>query len=161
MFLAYRAASYLDLKEPEPAAAAATRSLLLARRIGAPRCIRLVDDLLPRFQPYARAQGQALRNSSNSPPHSRHQPTAHRPGANQEVACDVQGALAADAQELWITSATPGHAARRPSGRHHRRVNPLDKIEYAHLLKDQGTSYGEISTKTDIPHTSLHRHLQG
>ncbi|WP_246111658.1 hypothetical protein [Streptomyces hawaiiensis] len=59
MFLAYRAASYLDLKEPEPAAAAATRSQLLARRIGAPRCIRLVDDLLPRFQPYARAQGVA------------------------------------------------------------------------------------------------------
>ncbi|WP_175430334.1 helix-turn-helix transcriptional regulator [Streptomyces hawaiiensis] len=40
-------------------------------------------------------------------------------------------------------------------------MNPLDKIEYAHLLKDQGTSCGEISTKTDIPHTSLHRHLQG
>ncbi|MET9387689.1 XRE family transcriptional regulator [Streptomyces sp. NPDC002928] len=57
VFLAYRAASYLDLKEPEPAAAAATQSLLLARRIGAPRCVNLVDDLLPRFQPYARAQG--------------------------------------------------------------------------------------------------------
>ncbi|MFI5979051.1 XRE family transcriptional regulator [Streptomyces sp. NPDC051452] len=57
VFLAYRAASYLDLKEPEPAAAAATQSLLLARRIGAPRCARLVDDLLPRFEPYARAQG--------------------------------------------------------------------------------------------------------
>ncbi|WP_308039772.1 hypothetical protein [Streptomyces sp. PSKA30] len=57
MFLAYRAASYLDLKEPEPAAAAATESLLLARRIGAPRCVSLVDDLLPRFQPYAGAQG--------------------------------------------------------------------------------------------------------
>ncbi|MGW4983584.1 XRE family transcriptional regulator [Streptomyces mirabilis] len=57
VFLAYRAASYLDLKEPEPAAAAATQSLLLARRIGAPRCVQLVDDLLPRFQPYARAQG--------------------------------------------------------------------------------------------------------
>ncbi|MET9760056.1 XRE family transcriptional regulator [Streptomyces sp. NPDC006372] len=59
VFLAYRAASYLDLKEPEPAAAAATHSLLLARRIGAPRCVRLVDDLLPRFQPYARIQGVA------------------------------------------------------------------------------------------------------
>jgi transcriptional regulator with XRE-family HTH domain len=57
VFLAYRAASHLDLKEPEPAAAAATQSLLLARRIGAPRCVRLVDDLLPRFKPYARAQG--------------------------------------------------------------------------------------------------------
>ncbi|MFJ2241740.1 XRE family transcriptional regulator [Streptomyces sp. NPDC087859] len=57
VFLAYRAASYLDLKEPEPAAAAATQSLLLARRIGAPRCARLVDNLLPRFEPYARAHG--------------------------------------------------------------------------------------------------------
>ncbi|WP_217236457.1 XRE family transcriptional regulator [Streptomyces sp. AC555_RSS877] len=57
VFLTYRAASYLDLKEPEPAAAAATRSLLLARRIGAPRCVQLVDDLLPRFQPYQDAQG--------------------------------------------------------------------------------------------------------
>ncbi|GHB89157.1 hypothetical protein GCM10010306_100350 [Streptomyces umbrinus] len=57
VFLAYRAASYLDLKEPEPAAAAATQSLLLARHIGAPRCVSLVEDLLPRFQPYRHAQG--------------------------------------------------------------------------------------------------------
>jgi hypothetical protein len=56
VFLAYRAASYLDLKEPEPAAAA-TESLLLARRIGAPRCLQLVDDLLPRFQHYRDARG--------------------------------------------------------------------------------------------------------
>ncbi len=57
VFFAYRAASYLDLKEPEPAAAAAVQSLILARRIGAPRCVNLVADLLPRFQPYARAEG--------------------------------------------------------------------------------------------------------
>lgn len=57
VFLAYRAASYLDLKEPETAAAAAAESLLLARRIGAPRCVQLVDDLLPRFQHYQDAQG--------------------------------------------------------------------------------------------------------
>ncbi|MFJ4601107.1 MULTISPECIES: hypothetical protein [Streptomyces] len=50
-FLAYRAASYLDLKEPEPAAATATKSLRPAHRIGAPRCVRLVDDLLPLFRP--------------------------------------------------------------------------------------------------------------
>ncbi|MFF1443327.1 XRE family transcriptional regulator [Streptomyces sp. NPDC058295] len=57
VFLAYRATSYLDQKEPEPAAAAATQSLLLARRIGAPRCVSVINDLLPRFQPYAHAQG--------------------------------------------------------------------------------------------------------
>lgn len=57
MFLAYRAASHLDQNEPEPAATAATESLLLARRLRAPRCIKLVDDLLPRFQPYANTRG--------------------------------------------------------------------------------------------------------
>jgi len=54
VFLAYRAASHLGLKEPEPVA---TQPLLLARRIHAPRCIRLVDDLIPRFQPYHQAPG--------------------------------------------------------------------------------------------------------
>ncbi|MEU6557450.1 hypothetical protein ABZ915_45655 [Streptomyces sp. NPDC046915] len=57
MFLAYRAGGYLNLKEPEPAAAAATESLFLARRIGARRCVQAVDDLLPRFQHYQDAQG--------------------------------------------------------------------------------------------------------
>ncbi|MGR3875635.1 XRE family transcriptional regulator [Streptomyces graminifolii] len=56
VFLTYQAASYLDQKEPEPAAAAASEALVLARRIGAPRCTKLVNDLLPRFQPFARAQ---------------------------------------------------------------------------------------------------------
>jgi DNA invertase Pin-like site-specific DNA recombinase len=40
-------------------------------------------------------------------------------------------------------------------------AHPADKIEYARLLKGQGASYGEISTKTGIPKTSLHRYLQG
>ncbi|MEV7797275.1 XRE family transcriptional regulator [Streptomyces sp. NPDC087512] len=57
IFLAYRAASHLDLKEPEAAAATAAQSLQLARRIHAPRCLRLVEDLLPRFQPYQHAPG--------------------------------------------------------------------------------------------------------
>ncbi|MFG2425649.1 XRE family transcriptional regulator [Streptomyces sp. NPDC048448] len=57
VFLAYRASSYLTAKEPGAAAAAASESLLLARRIGAPRCVNLVHDLLPRFQPYRQEQG--------------------------------------------------------------------------------------------------------
>lgn len=69
VFLAYRAASYLDQKEPEPAAAAATQSLLMARRIGAPRCVRLVDDLLPDSSPTRTPR--AFRNSSSSLPRGR------------------------------------------------------------------------------------------
>ncbi|MBQ0850352.1 hypothetical protein J8N05_19380 [Streptomyces sp. BH-SS-21] len=57
VFLTYRAASHLDLKEPEAAAAAAAEALVLARRIGAPRCISLVNGLLPRFQAYGKAPG--------------------------------------------------------------------------------------------------------
>ncbi|MCX4792061.1 recombinase family protein [Streptomyces sp. NBC_01221] len=40
-------------------------------------------------------------------------------------------------------------------------AHPSDKIEYARLLKGQGAGYGEISAKTGIPKTSLHRYLQG
>ncbi|MFD4950580.1 helix-turn-helix domain-containing protein [Streptomyces sp. NPDC058451] len=38
-------------------------------------------------------------------------------------------------------------------------AHPADKIEYARLLKQQGSSLGEIATKTGIPKTSLHRYL--
>jgi DNA invertase Pin-like site-specific DNA recombinase len=38
-------------------------------------------------------------------------------------------------------------------------AHPADKIEYARLPRGQGKSYGEISAKTGIPKTSLHRYL--
>jgi DNA-binding IclR family transcriptional regulator len=38
-------------------------------------------------------------------------------------------------------------------------AHAAEKIEYGRLLKAQGASYGEISEKTGIPKTSLHRHL--
>jgi hypothetical protein len=57
VFLAYQASSHLELREPELAAATALESLTLARRIGAPRCINLVQDLIPRFKPFRAAQG--------------------------------------------------------------------------------------------------------
>jgi len=46
----------------------------------------------------------------------------------------------------------------------HRQVgrpiaHPADKIEYARLLKAQGSSLGMIAAKTGIPKTSLHRYL--
>ncbi|GAA2254404.1 hypothetical protein GCM10010232_49340 [Streptomyces amakusaensis] len=57
VFLAYRARSDLGRGEPEHAAAAARQSLVLARKIGAPRCEQLVKDLLPAFAPYRSADG--------------------------------------------------------------------------------------------------------
>ncbi|MEU6012001.1 recombinase family protein [Streptomyces sp. NPDC047453] len=38
-------------------------------------------------------------------------------------------------------------------------AHPADKIEYARLLKQQGSSLGEIAAKTGIPKTSLYRYL--
>ncbi|MEU3355155.1 helix-turn-helix transcriptional regulator [Streptomyces sp. NPDC037389] len=57
VFLAYQAQSHLDLGEPDLAAAAAIKSLDLAQRIGAPRCVELVRGLLPRFEAHAQVQG--------------------------------------------------------------------------------------------------------
>ena len=38
-------------------------------------------------------------------------------------------------------------------------AHPAEKIEYARLLKAQGSSLGVIAAKTGIPKTSLHRYL--
>lgn len=38
-------------------------------------------------------------------------------------------------------------------------AHPEDKIEYARLLKNQGSSLGQIAAKTGIPKASLHRYL--
>ncbi|MFD6658600.1 hypothetical protein ACFWEB_26060 [Streptomyces parvus] len=57
VFTTYRAKSYLELREPERAAAAATEALDLALRIGAPRCVTLVRELTPRFAKFPNAQG--------------------------------------------------------------------------------------------------------
>ncbi|MFH9610807.1 XRE family transcriptional regulator [Streptomyces sp. NPDC017448] len=57
VFQTCQARSYLELGEPEQTAAAATEALDLALRIGAPRCVKLVCDLTPAFEPFASAQG--------------------------------------------------------------------------------------------------------
>lgn len=57
VFLTYQAKSHLDLGETELAAAAALDSLDLAQRIGAPRCVQLVRDLIPHFEAHPTAQG--------------------------------------------------------------------------------------------------------
>ncbi|MET9661554.1 helix-turn-helix transcriptional regulator [Streptomyces sp. NPDC006510] len=57
VFLAYRARTHLDLGEPDLAAAVAAESLNLAQRIGAPRCVELVQGLVPRFREFSEAEG--------------------------------------------------------------------------------------------------------
>ncbi|MEV1084047.1 helix-turn-helix transcriptional regulator [Streptomyces sp. NPDC050211] len=57
VFLTYEAGSFLQVGEADHAAAAAKESLRLANRIGAPRCVTLVHDLLPGFRKYAGAEG--------------------------------------------------------------------------------------------------------
>ncbi|MFC9755260.1 helix-turn-helix domain-containing protein [Streptomyces sp. NPDC056921] len=53
VFLTYQAETYLRHGEPEIAAATATRSLHLASRIDAPRCVTMVHDLEPELSRYA------------------------------------------------------------------------------------------------------------
>ncbi|KUN17613.1 transcriptional regulator [Streptomyces corchorusii] len=57
IFLAYRAQGHLSRREPDAAAADALEALHLAKRIGAPRCVQLVRDLVPQFAPYRSTQG--------------------------------------------------------------------------------------------------------
>ena len=51
-----------------------------------------------------------------------------------------------------VAEASNGHIGRPIA-------HPADKIEYARLLKAQGSSLGVIAAKTGIPKTSLHRYL--
>ncbi|MEV8544609.1 helix-turn-helix transcriptional regulator [Streptomyces sp. NPDC051572] len=57
VFLTSEARSYLATGEADQAAAAAKESLLLARQIGAPRCVELVRGLLPEFDRHSGAEG--------------------------------------------------------------------------------------------------------
>ncbi|MFI6689497.1 helix-turn-helix transcriptional regulator [Streptomyces sp. NPDC050485] len=57
VFLTYQAETYLRDGEPDIAAETATRSLDLAGRIDAPRCVTMVRDLEPAFAPYAHTAG--------------------------------------------------------------------------------------------------------
>ncbi|MFB6884194.1 XRE family transcriptional regulator [Streptomyces noursei] len=57
VFLTYQAKNQLELGDPELAATTALEALQLAQRIGAPRCIEMVRELLPRFEAFRAAQG--------------------------------------------------------------------------------------------------------
>ncbi|MDX3694808.1 helix-turn-helix transcriptional regulator [Streptomyces europaeiscabiei] len=57
VFLTYQAKSHLNLGEPERAAAAALEALQVAQRIGAPRCVELVQGLIPRFEAHSSVEG--------------------------------------------------------------------------------------------------------
>ncbi|MGE6738488.1 XRE family transcriptional regulator, partial [Streptomyces sp. NPDC059900] len=52
VFLTYEAGSFLNAGEADRAAQAATQSLALAKKIGAPRCVTLVHELAPAFKKY-------------------------------------------------------------------------------------------------------------
>jgi hypothetical protein len=60
----------------------------------------------------------------------------------------------------YATCKLHGNVAQA-SNRHVGRpiAHPAGKIEYARLLKAQGSSLGVIAAKTSIPKTSLHRYL--
>ncbi|MEU9189850.1 hypothetical protein AB0D14_36005 [Streptomyces sp. NPDC048484] len=57
VFLTYEASSFLKAGEADRAAAAATQSLALAQKIGAPRCVTLVRELSPGFKKFTGADG--------------------------------------------------------------------------------------------------------
>jgi DNA invertase Pin-like site-specific DNA recombinase len=65
--------------------------------------------------------------------------------------------------ERTFTAERAAHACSVAEANGRQVGRPLahsaDKIEYARLLRGQGSSYGEISAKTSIPKASLHRYL--
>jgi DNA invertase Pin-like site-specific DNA recombinase len=65
--------------------------------------------------------------------------------------------------ERTFTAERAAHAraVAEASGRQIGRpvAHPADKIEYARLLRSRGDSLSQISAKTSIPKTSLHRYL--
>ncbi|MEG3629959.1 helix-turn-helix domain-containing protein [Streptomyces poriticola] len=64
--------------------------------------------------------------------------------------------------ERTYTAERAARAVAEAAGRRIGRpvAHSDDKIEYAKLLKEQGSSLGQIAEKTGIPKTSLHRCLQ-
>ncbi|MFJ2780013.1 hypothetical protein [Kitasatospora sp. NPDC087315] len=59
VFLTYQAETYLRDGEPDIAAETATRSLDLASRIDAPRCVTMIRDLEPELSRYAQTASVA------------------------------------------------------------------------------------------------------
>jgi DNA invertase Pin-like site-specific DNA recombinase len=71
-------------------------------------------------------------------------------------------ALFAEMERTFIAERAAGaRAAAEAKGRHVGRpiAHPADRIEYARLLKAQGETLGQITARTGIPKTSLHRYL--
>jgi hypothetical protein len=60
-------------------------------------------------------------------------------------------------------SNTTNRAVAEAAGRHVGRpiAHLADRVEYARLLRGQGHSLGQITAKTGIPKSSLHRYLGG
>lgn len=78
VFLTYQAEICLRDGEPEIAAATAARSLDLASRIDAPRCVTMVRDLEPELSRYAHTAdvGELLERAPRCQLKLRHRPPA-------------------------------------------------------------------------------------
>ena len=78
------------------------------------------------------------------------------------IAFFLRALFAEMARTFTIERAAPARAVVEAAGRHLGRplAHPADKIEYAKLLKDPGSSLGQIAAKKGIPKTSLHRYLR-
>jgi DNA invertase Pin-like site-specific DNA recombinase len=73
-------------------------------------------------------------------------------------------ALFAEMERTYTAErAAHARAVAETAGRHVGRplAHAADKIEYARLLQTQGHTLGQISAKTGIPKTSLHRYFAG
>ncbi|HEY3732844.1 MAG TPA: recombinase family protein [Streptosporangiaceae bacterium] len=71
-------------------------------------------------------------------------------------------ALFAEMERTYTAErAAHARAVAQAAGRQVGRpvAHPAEKIEYARLLRGQGHSYSQISARTSIPKTSLHRYL--
>ncbi|MFG2863811.1 hypothetical protein [Streptomyces sioyaensis] len=69
---------------------------------------------------------------------------------------DMEGTFTAErAAHARAVAEAAGRCIGRPV------AHPADKIEYARLLKQQGSSLGENATRTGIPRTSLRRYRRG
>lgn len=73
--------------------------------------------------------------------------------ASRESGAEPRSNLLGRAAHARAVAEAAGRQVGRPI------AHPADKIDYARLLTEQGSSLGQIAAKTGLPKTSLHRYL--